>query len=67
MSHERRVVMILTLNSPSFFVAAARLVSLLPSYATDKINEGPSGGKLGGQSCGRVRSAKVLGNQSWVF
>ena len=34
--------------SPHFaFVAAARLVSLLPSYAKDKINEGTSGGKTG--------------------
>ena len=34
-------------NPQLAFTAAARLVSLLSSYATDKINEGTSGGKQG--------------------
>ena len=34
-------------NPQLAFVAVARLVSLLPPYSTDKINEGTSGGKLG--------------------
>ena len=52
-------------NPQVAFLAVARVVSLLPSYATEKMNEGTSGGRRGGgQPPGRVRPMKASGNQT---
>ena len=56
-------------NSQVAFVVAFRFVSLLPSSATNKINEGLQLGEMGGgeQMSGRVCSAMFPGNQTWVI
>ena len=54
-------------NPQVAFVVAVRFASLLPSSATDKINEGATIRRAGGQMSGRVCSARLSGKQTWVF